>query len=68
MEALRDMPQTALVAGGTLIVCIFLALLSALRRDPKDAPPRVSMGMPLVGNIAAFVRSPLNMIQTCYES
>lgn len=67
MEALREMPQTTLIAGGALVLCVFAALLSALRRDPKGAPPRVSLGMPLFGNIAAFVRSPLNMIETCYK-
>lgn len=66
MEAVREMPQTALIAGGALIACVILALLSALRRDRKDAPPRVSMGIPVFGNIAAFLRSPLNMIENCY--
>lgn len=67
MEAIREMPQTALLAGGALIACVFLALMSSLRRSPKDAPPQVRMGMPVLGNIAAFLRSPLNMIKACYD-
>ncbi|CAM9433996.1 unnamed protein product [Pylaiella littoralis] len=67
MDAIREMPQTALLAGTALVACVFLALISAFRRSPKDAPPRVSMGMPLFGNIAAFLRSPLNMIRDCYD-
>lgn len=67
MEAIQEMPQTALLAGAALVACVFLALISAFRRSPKDAPPTVRMGMPVVGNIRAFLRSPLNMISGCYE-
>lgn len=67
MDGLAEMSQTALLAGGTLVAFVFLALLLALRRDPKDAPPRVSLGWPVIGNIAAFIKSPLNLIQHCYE-
>eukprot|EP00752_Nemacystus_decipiens_P012524 g11092.t1 len=67
METIRDMPQTALLAGAALVACVFLALISAFRRSPKDAPPVVSMGMPVLGNIRAFLRSPLNMIGDCYK-
>ncbi|CAN0171537.1 unnamed protein product [Ascophyllum nodosum] len=41
--------------------------MSALRRSPKDAPPVVSRGFPILGNIAAFMRSPIRMIQSCYN-
>lgn len=68
MEALRELPQTTLIAGGALVLCVFAALLSVLRRDPKGAPPRVSLGMPVFGNIVAFLRSPLKMIETCYQA
>lgn len=61
------MSQTVLLAGGAVAACVFLALILALRRDPKDAPPRVSIGLPVIGNIMAFLRSPLNMIRSCYE-
>lgn len=67
MDAIREMPQTALLAGTALVACVFLALISAFRRTPKDAPPAVRMGMPVFGNIAAFLRSPLNMIWDCYD-
>ena len=33
-----------------------------------DAPPTVKLGvMPVLGNIRAFLASPLNMISNCYE-
>lgn len=67
MEAIREMPQTALLAGAALVACVFLALISAFRRSPKDAPPVVRMGMPVFGNIRAFLASPLNMISDCYK-
>lgn len=67
MDAIREMPQTALLAGTALVACVFLALISSFRRSPKDAPPAVRMGMPVFGNIAAFLRSPLNMIRDCYD-
>ncbi|CAN0604270.1 unnamed protein product, partial [Ectocarpus sp. 12 AP-2014] len=44
-----------------------LALIAAFRRSPKNAPPVVRMGVPVFGNFAAFIRSPLNMIRECYE-
>lgn len=67
MDALQDIPQTVLLAGGVLVTFLLLALMSALRRTPKDAPPVVSQGLPLVGNIAAFIRSPIKMMQACYK-
>lgn len=68
MEAIREMPLSALLAGGVFLACtIFLALLVVLRRDPKDAPPKVSIGVPLLGNIKAFVDSPMKMIGDCYD-
>lgn len=68
MEAIKDMPQTALLAGIALVSCVFLALMSVFRRSPKDAPPTVSLGMPVFGNIAAFLSSPLRMIRNCYDT
>lgn len=67
MDAVRDMPQTALLVSGAIFAFVLLALLSALRRSPKGAPPVVRRGLPLVGNITAFVRSPIRLIQSCYE-
>lgn len=67
MEAIQEMPQTTLLAGAALVACVFLALISAFRRSPKDAPPSVRMGLPIVGNIRAFLSSPLNMIKDCYD-
>eukprot|EP00903_Cladosiphon_okamuranus_P015547 g14353.t1 len=67
MEAIRDMSQKALVAWVALVTCVVLALMSALRRRPHDAPPIVKLGMPVVGNVRAFLRSPLKMMSTCYE-
>ncbi len=67
MEAVQEMPQTTLLAGAALLACVFLALISAFRRSPKDAPPSVRMGLPIFGNIRAFLSSPLNMIKDCYD-
>ena len=68
METMREMPHMALLAGAALVACVFLALISAFRRTPKDAPPTVKLGViPVLGNIRAFLASPLNMISNCYE-
>ena len=68
METMREMPHMALLAGAALVACVFLALISALRRTPKDAPRTVKLGViPVLGNIRAFLASPLNMISNCYE-
>lgn len=68
MEAVREIPQTALLAGASaLAACVFLVLVSAFRRSPKDAPPFVRTGMPVLGNIMAYVRSPMNVIRQGYE-
>lgn len=65
---IEAMPQTALLAGAALAACVFLALMSAFRRGQKDdAPPTVTIGMPVLGNIIAYLRSPLNMIKDCFE-
>eukprot|EP00903_Cladosiphon_okamuranus_P022107 g20329.t1 len=68
MEAMREIPQTALLVGASaLAACASLALVSAFRRGPKDAPPTVRMGMPVLGNIIAYVRSPVKMLRDCYD-
>lgn len=67
MEVVREMLQPALLAGAALVACVILALTSVLRRSPKDAPPIVKLGMPVLGNIRAFLRSPLKTIRECHE-
>eukprot|EP00752_Nemacystus_decipiens_P012521 g11089.t1 len=67
MEAILEVPPSTLFAGAALVACILLALISAFRRSPKDAPPVVRMGMPVLGNITAFLRSPLKMMSKCYD-
>eukprot|EP00903_Cladosiphon_okamuranus_P006258 g6141.t1 len=68
MEVLHEVPQAALLVGASAsAACVFLALVSAFRRSPKDAPPFVRTGIPVLGNIRAYVRSPVNMIRDCYE-
>ena len=67
MEEIRQMSSTVLLAGAALVACVVLASTSALRRTPKDAPPIVRMGMPVLGNILAFLRSPVFMAKECYE-
>lgn len=67
MEVVRHMSHTAVLAGAVLVACVVLALLRTLRSSPKDAPPIMKLGMPVLGNIRAFLRSPLNLVRECYE-
>eukprot|EP00903_Cladosiphon_okamuranus_P013989 g13010.t1 len=67
MEAMRETTQTALLAGASaMVACMSVVLLSVFRRSTEDAPPSVRMGMPVLGNVRAFVRSPVKMIGECY--
>mmetsp|Transcript_43 Transcript_43/g.89 ORF Transcript_43/g.89 Transcript_43/m.89 type:complete len:480 (+) Transcript_43:53-1492(+) len=50
----------SVVLGG-VIALIFLSF------RPKNAPPSAKLGAPVVGNIMAFIKSPLGAIKTCYE-
>eukprot|EP00752_Nemacystus_decipiens_P012520 g11088.t1 len=61
------MSQPALLAGATLLACVVLALTFSLRRRPKDAPTIVKLGMPVLGNVRAFLGGPTSTIRECYE-
>lgn len=61
--------ETAVLAGASaLAACFILVLVSAFRRSPKGAPPIVRVGMPVLGNIRAYVRSPIKLITHCHET
>ena len=63
------MPQTALFAGAALVTCVcMVVLISTFRGSPKkDAPRIVTVGIPILGNIRAFLAGPLHLIANCYE-
>eukprot|EP00752_Nemacystus_decipiens_P011638 g10333.t1 len=72
MGAIREkIPrQTALIAAvSALTACVLLALLVSVvrRRRRKDAPPSVRIGVPILGNFKAYVRSPIKLITHSYE-
>ncbi|CAM9909662.1 unnamed protein product, partial [Discosporangium mesarthrocarpum] len=65
MDAFNEVPQTYLVVGGVALAAIVLVLISTMRREPKDAPPKVYLGIPIIGNIIAFIKGPLGMLDSC---
>eukprot|EP00752_Nemacystus_decipiens_P011637 g10332.t1 len=74
MNAIREEmpppPQTAVLAAiaSVFAACVLLALVTALgRRRRKDAPPSVRIGVPVVGNFRAYLRSPIKLITDGYE-
>eukprot|EP00903_Cladosiphon_okamuranus_P015545 g14351.t1 len=67
MDALREMSLPALLAGAALVACVVLALMSTRQRSPKDAPPIVKLGMPVLGNFIAYLRSPVETIKECQK-
>jgi len=60
-----DLSNPLHVAGVGAGVVILLGML--LFGRPKASPPSVSIGLPVIGNIIAFVKSPINLMRECYE-
>ncbi|CAM9902103.1 unnamed protein product [Heterosigma akashiwo] len=56
------------IIGASILLGALLALIVfVFRPRPKNAPPSVKLGAPVIGNIQAFIKSPLGLIKNCYE-
>eukprot|EP00953_Heterococcus_sp_UTEX-ZZ885_P012841 7343-Heterococcus_DN1.PRE.1 len=64
MEAL--LRENVWAIAGAVAAAITLAAIF-LNRSPANAPPRVSTGLPVLGNAIAFVKGPLKMIEHFYK-
>lgn len=49
-----------------LITCIILFFLTGQKR-PKNAPPNVQLGLPLIGNFIEFSKNPVLFASTCLD-
>jgi len=54
-----------LVVGSILAGAVLAYFIFPFR--PKKAPPNVSLGIPVFGNVLAFIKSPLGLINKCYQ-
>jgi hypothetical protein len=64
MEAL--LRENVWAIAGAVAAAITLAAIF-LNRSPANAPPRVSTGLPVLGNVISFVKGPLKMIEHFYK-
>lgn len=60
-----DLLNSPLVQAGLAAVVALVILLVASRR-PKNAPPNVRKGLPIIGNFIEFAKGPMNFMNACY--